>query len=114
VKEYCQGTDLISSASDKAFFQECFDKWKSTIVLPDNTYELWMKRIEQWTELRVSAIMGASRRNYYAECAAFIAAAGEVQDDMKHGSKNLLMQRYKSGYSRRRAFHDELRRYGMK
>ena len=114
VKEYCQGTDLISSASDKVFFQECFDKWKSTIVLPDNTCELWMKRIEQWTELRVSAIMGASRRNYYAECAAFIAAAGEVQDDMKHGSKNLLMQRYKASYSRRRAFHDELRRYGMK
>ena len=114
VNEFCLGTDLVSSASDKAFFQECFDKWKSTIVLPENTYELWMKRITQWTELRVSAILNANRRNYYGECAAFIAAAGEVQDDRKQGSKNLLMQRYKADYSRRRAFHDELRRYGMK
>ena len=112
--EYCLGTDLISGASDRAFFQECFEKWKSQIILPDNTYELWMKRIEQWTEVRVSAIMSANRRNYYGECAAFIAAAGEVQDDRKQGSKNLLMQQYKAGYSRRRAFHDELRRYGMK
>lgn len=31
---------------------------------------------------RVEAIMGANRRNYYGECAAYIAAIGEVKEKL--------------------------------
>ena len=111
---YCEGTDGISSSSDSALFQDCFDKWKSQTVLPKNVYELWTAKIDQWIALRVSAIMNANRRNYYGECAAFIAALGEVQESGRPGYKDYLMEQYKAAYSRRRAFHDELRRYGMR
>ncbi len=110
---YCAGTDVVSKSSDSVFFQECFDKWKSQIVLPENAHDLWTARIEKWIALRVSAIMNANRRNYYGECAAFIAALGEVQESEKPGYKGRLMQQYRANYSRRRAFHEELRRYGM-
>ena len=111
---YCTGTDVVSNSSDSAFFHECFDKWKSQTALPENAHDLWTAKIEQWIALRVSAIMDANRRNYYGECAAFIAALGEVQESGNPGYKDHLMQQYRTDYSRRRAFHDELRRYGMR
>ena len=39
-----------------------------------------LRRLEQMVELRVKSIMDASKRNYYGECAAFIAALGEVKE----------------------------------
>lgn len=111
---YCTGTNVVSNSSDSAFFHECFDKWKSQTALPENAHDLWTAKIEQWIALRVSAIMDANRRNYYGECAAFIAALGEVQESGNPGYKDHLMQQYRTDYSRRRAFHDELRRYGMR
>ena len=111
---YCTGTDVVSNSSDSAFFHECFDKWKSQTALPENVHDLWTAKIEQWIALRVSAIMDVNRRNYYGECAAFIAALGEVQESGNPGYKDHLMQQYRTDYSRRRAFHDELRRYGMR
>ena len=113
-ERYCAGTDVVSNSSDSALFQECFDKWKSQTTLPEKAHDLWTAQIEKWIALRVSAIMDANRRNYYGECAAFIAALGEVQESEKQGYKDHLMQQYRADYSRRRAFHDELRRYGMR
>ena len=70
---------------------------------------------EEWISLRVEAIMTANRRNYYGECAAFVAALGEVLESRgKKGAKNALMEEFRMEYNRRRAFHDELRRYGMR
>ncbi len=111
---YCEGTDVISDSSDSDFFQECFNKWKTQTVLPKNAFDLWTAKIEQWLAIRVSAIMDANRRNYYGECAAFIAALGEVEESRKPGYKDSLMQQYRAKYSRRRAFHDELKRFGMR
>ena len=110
---YCLGTDISPTASDPIFFQQCFDKWRSRISLPENAYALWTGKIDRWIALRVSSIMEANRRKYYGECAAFIAALGEVLESAKSGSKQSLMQKYRANYSRRRAFHDELRTYGM-
>ena len=59
--------------------------------------------------------MENNRRNYYGECAGFIAALGEVMESNgEEGAKNRLLEQYRYKYSRRRAFHEELRRYGMK
>ena len=59
--------------------------------------------------------MEANRRNYYNDCAVYVAALGEVLESrgMKNARQNMLLT-YKQNYPRRRAFHDELRRWGMK
>lgn len=65
--------------------------------------------------MRVKGIMESNRRNYYGECAAFIAALGEVKESRGEWNvKANLMEYYKTMYSRRRAFHEELRKFGMR
>ena len=76
--------------------------------------ESWLEKISNWVALRVSAIMDANKRNYYDECAAFVAAYGEVLESRgKSGEKARIMQKYKKDYSRRRAFHEALRNFGL-
>ena len=56
-----------------------------------------------------------NKRKYYGECAKYIAAFGEVNESLgRTGVKAQIMERYKVEYSRRRAFHDELRSFGMR
>lgn len=58
--------------------------------------------------------MEHNRRNYYGECAAFVAALGEVEESRgEPGAKKRIMEEYRSAYSRRTAFHQELRAFGM-
>ncbi len=72
-----------------------------------------LKRIEGLIEKRTEGIMNANRRNYYGECAAFIAALGEVQESLgESGAKQRLMTSYKDKYPRRNAFRAEMRDYG--
>ncbi|MCM1127021.1 MAG: hypothetical protein NC429_11175 [Lachnospiraceae bacterium] len=72
-----------------------------------------VKKITALIEKRTEGIMEASRRNYYGECAAHIAALGEVRESMGDaGAKQRLMTSYKDKYSRRSAFRTELRNYG--
>lgn len=54
-----------------------------------------------------------NRRNYYGECAAYIAALGEVRESVgEMGAKQKLMTSYKEKYPRRSAFREEMRQYG--
>ncbi len=72
-----------------------------------------VKRITALLEKRTAGIMDANRRNYYGECAAFIAALGEVRESMgQMGEKQRLMTSYKDAYPRRNAFRAEMRAYG--
>ena len=62
---------------------------------------------------RLKAIMEADRRNYYGECAAFIAAIGEAEESReKQGAKQIYMEECRKEYYRRSAFKRELLRYG--
>ena len=72
-----------------------------------------IEKIAGLLEKRVEGIMGANRRKYYGECAAFLAALGEVQESLgKADAKQKLMTSYKDKYSRRNAFRAEMRAYG--
>ena len=72
-----------------------------------------IKRIAGLIEKRTEGIMSANRRNYYGECAAYIAALGEVQESLgETGAKQRLMASYKDKYSRKSAFRQDLRNYG--
>lgn len=112
---FCEGTNIDPGQNSEALFREVFAWWRETVLITEEEQEKWLKKIEEWISLRVEAIMTANRRNYYGECAAFVAALGEVLESRgKKGAKNALMEEFRMEYNRRRAFHDELRRYGMR
>lgn len=114
-EEYCMGMDVCEEAGAEALFMDCFEQWKENVTVDELECDTWIKRLERWIASRVSAIMAANRRNYYWECAAYIAAFGEMlQSRGAADAKETVMQRYRKEYSRRRAFQEELRRYGMK
>ena len=73
-----------------------------------------MKLLDNLIEKRTAGIMGANRRNYYGECASFIAAYGEVAESRGITKKSEILERYRNEYSRRRAFIQDLRNYGLK
>ena len=113
--EYCMGMGACEAADTENLFEDCFEQWKENVTVNEFQCDAWIKRLERWIESRVSAIMEANRRNYYGECAAYIAAYGEMlQSRGTANAKESVMQRYRKEYSRRRAFHEELRVYGMK
>lgn len=114
-KEYMQGLHGVSTMDDEAFFWSNFYKWKTAIVMPKAEEDQVIKRLEGWIRLRVEGIMEKNHRKYYGECAAFIAALGEVKESCGEiNAKARLMESYKKTYSRRRAFHQELREFGMR
>ncbi len=83
-------------------------------IMPEEEAKDMVKRLEHWVKLRVAGIMEHNRRNYYGECAAFVAALGEVEESRgEPGAKKRIMEEYRSAYSRRTAFHQELRAFGM-
>lgn len=113
--EYCMGMGACEEGKTENLFEDCFELWKENVTVNELQRDAWITQLERWIELRVSAIMAANRRNYYGECAAYIAAYGEMlQSSGVANAKESVMQRYRKEYSRRRAFHEELRRYGMK
>ena len=113
--EFLNGTCLNEGTSDRELFWNLFCKWKAGVNVSEEDDAKWMKKMEQLISMRTAGIMEENRRNYYGECAAFIAAYGEVLES--RGEKNAkahVMESYKAEYSRRRAFHQELRAFGMK
>ncbi len=95
-------------------FYELFDEWKSGIKVNESDYKKWMKMLGNLIEQRTAGIMGANRRNYYGECASFIAAYGEVAESRGITKKATILEKYRNEYSRRRAFIQALRNFGLK
>lgn len=112
-EEYKKGTCGLEGIDESNLFCQLFFKWKSTVQMESGIRNSAVKRITALLEKRTEGIMDANRRNYYGECAAYIAALGEVRESMgERGAKQRLMTSYKDKYSRRSAFRVELRNYG--
>lgn len=112
--KFFEGTWLSKEKNELELFWEMFCKWNDESDITDKNYSQWMDMIEQYISMRTAGIMDANHRNYYGECAAYIAAYGEVCESRGIvGAKADIMDKYKVKYSRRRAFHQELRNYGM-
>lgn len=113
VEEYRKGTYESDSTNENDLFCEVFTKWKALVQMESDIGTSAIKKIAKLIEKRTEGIMSANRRNYYGECAAYIAALGEVQESLGNiGEKQRLMTSYKDKYSRRNAFRAELRDYG--
>lgn len=114
IEKYNTGLTVAVKADDMAYFCVLLKKWKTQVSISQEECQKIISRLEKWIELRVVGIMENNRRNYYGECAAFIAALGEVKESFgEFGTKERIMEKYKSAYPRRSAFHQELRKYGM-
>lgn len=113
VEEYRKGTCGRGGADENEVFCDVFLKWKSMTPMDPDVRSQAIKRIEGLLEKRTEGIMSENRRNYYGECAAYIAALGEVRESLgEAGAKQRIMTDYKEKYSRRNAFRAELRGYG--
>lgn len=112
-EEYRKGTCELEGIGEKDLFCQLFFQWKSVVQMSSDIRDRAIKRITALLEKRTEGIMDANRRNYYGECAAYIAALGEVRESMgEMGAKQRLMTSYKDAYPRRSAFREEMRKYG--
>jgi len=115
VEEYRKGTYKLDGTNEDDLFVKLFLKWKSIVQMEPDVRTCAIKKIAHLLEKRIAGIMSANRRNYYGECAAYIAALGEVQESLgEKGAKQRLMTSYKEKYFRRSAFREEMRNYGWK
>lgn len=114
--DYCRGTQLEpSECSDEVLFWDLFKQTRCPEKLSDGEQKKIMEQLADLTELRTNLIVSGTRRNYYDECAAYIAALGEVMESHgKDGSKQMLLSTYKSKYPRHSAFIRELKSFGLK
>lgn len=112
-KEYRKGVCGLDEINENELFCQIFLKWKSMMQMESDIRDRAVKRITALLEKRTAGIMDANRRNYYGECAAYIAALGEVRESMGEiNAKQKIMTSYKDNYSRRSAFREEMRNYG--
>ena len=112
-EEYRSGTCGLEGIGENDLFCQLFLQWKSIVPMPSDIRNRAIKRITALLEKRTAGIMDANRRNYYGECAAYIAALGEARESMGEvGAKQKLMTWYKDAYPRRSAFREEMRNYG--
>ena len=111
--EYRKGACVPEEMDEDDLFSRLFLQWKSMAPMESDIRGRAVKRITALLEKRTAGIMDANRRNYYGECAAYIAALGEVWESMgEPGAKQRLMTSYKDAYPRRSAFREEMRKYG--
>lgn len=112
-EEYRKGTCGLEGIGENELFCQLFLKWKSMMQMEADIRDRAVKRITLLLEKRTAGIMDANRRNYYGECAAYIAALGEVRESMgEMGAKQRLMTTYREKYPRRSAFREVMRNYG--
>ena len=112
-EEYRKGTCGLEGIDENDLFFQLFFQWKSMVQMTSDVRNRAIKRIAELQKKRTAGIMDANRRNYYGECAAFIAALGEVRESMgEMGAKQRLMTLYRDAYPRRSAFREEMRKYG--
>lgn len=114
VEEYVRGTLRQQNANDCEMLWKCFCQSREQNPMSDEEEQRYLSWMEKLVKKRVGGIMEGNHRKYYAECAAYIAALGETLESRGafNGKQNLMLE-YKQCYSRRRAFHEELRHFGM-
>jgi len=113
-ERYCDGLVQKAEEGTEECFWRVFHVWRAHHGCGEQEQAELLLEMERLVDLRLDGIMSANRRNYYAECAAYVAGLAEVKASRGEASgKQEVLQAYKARYSRRRAFHEELRRFGM-
>ena len=112
--EYKKGTLRFIEESNEGWFLTCWNHWKRTVPLSREQREALLGWAEGLVTKRVQGIMEGNHRNYYGECAAYIAALGEAREaGGEPNGKQATMAKYMEAYNRWSAFRQEMRGYGM-
>lgn len=112
--EYEKGTLRLIEESNEGWFLTCWNHWKRTVPLSREQREALLGWAEGLVTKRVQGIMEGNHRNYYGECAAYIAALGEARESGgEPNGKQAIMAKYMEAYNRRSAFRQVMRGYGM-
>lgn len=112
--EYKKGTLRFIEESNEGWFLTCWNHWKRTVPLSREQREALLGWAEGLVTKRVQGIMEGNHRNYYGECAAYIAALGEARESGgEPNGKQATMAKYMEAYNRRSAFRQVMRGYGM-
>lgn len=112
--EYEKGTLRFIEESNEGWFLTCWNHWKRTVPLSREQREALLGWAEGLVTKRVQGIMEGNHRNYYGECAAYIAALGEAREaGGEPNGKQATMAKYMEAYNRRSAFRQVMRGYGM-
>ena len=112
--EYEKGTLRLIEESNEGWFLTCWNHWKRTVPLSREQREALLEWAEGLVTKRVQGIMEGNHRNYYGECAAYIAALGESRESGgEPNGKQATMAKYMEAYNRRSAFRQVMRGYGM-
>ena len=112
--EYEKGTLRFIEESNEGWFLTCWNRWKRTVPLSREQREALLGWAEGLVTKRVQGIMEGNHRNYYGECAAYIAALGEAREaGGEPNGKQAIMAKYMEAYNRRSAFRQVMRGYGM-
>lgn len=113
--EYEKGILRVIDGSNEDWFRACWLRWKKTVPLSHEKREALLQWAESLIAKRVEGIMEGNHRNYYGECAAYIAALGEARESGgEQNGKQATMVKYMELYTRRSAFRGEMQRYGMR
>lgn len=109
---YFQGVSGKHTVSDDQLFESLFFRWKKEVHLNNDIRKEIMHKTGRLIDFRVNGIMAAEKRNYYAECAAFLAAYGEAEEFFgKKNAKRDLLESWRSRYPRRSSFTGPLKSY---
>lgn len=112
--EYEKGTLRFIEESNEGWFLTCWNRWKRTVPLSREQREALLGWAEGLVTKRVQGIMEGNHRNYYGECAAYIAVLGEARESGgEPNGKQATMAKYMEAYNRRSAFRQVMRGYGM-
>ena len=113
-EEYQKGLVREMAENDGVLFSECFQKWKDTEGMKRDTQKKVLKKISTLISDRTAAILGGKYRNHYYDCAAYVAAYGEVLESRgESGAKRKTLDDYHQAYIRYNAFTGELRKFGL-
>ncbi len=111
--EYISGLGISEISDNADMLWDCLKKCRSYSPLPDRESALnfLQKHCAEYTD----NVMKYNLRNDYSICAAYAAVIGEIMEsEGRIPSKNDYLLNWKQAYSRRIAYHRELRNYGMK
>lgn len=112
-EKYIKGLGKSEISDNTGMLWDCLQKCRSHTPLPDRegALDILQKHCAEYT----ANVMKYNLRNDYAKCAAYAAVIGEILEaEGKTPSKNEYLLNWKHEYSRRIAYHRELRNYGMK
>lgn len=77
-EEYGRGILRKQNANDCELLWKCFCQSREQNPMSDEEQQRYLSWIEQLVKIRVDGIMEGNHRKYYGECAAYIAALGEI------------------------------------